>query len=60
MSRKHLLTYVLAVLLSLLAWGGATLVSHGERLATVETQATTLGKWLERVEGKLDRVLATP
>ena len=57
MSRKSILTTILAAVLALAAWGGKTLVSHGERLSKTETQVELMDKWLERVEEKLDRVL---
>ena len=57
MSRKHVVPIVLAAALALMAWGGKTLVSHGERLSKTETQVELMDKWLERVEEKLDRVL---
>ena len=57
MSRKHVLTTILAAVLALAAWGGKTLVSHGERLTRAEAHVEDFRGWLERVERKLDRVL---
>jgi hypothetical protein len=46
-----------AILLALFGWAGTSIIDNGERLSAVEVDHKNLGAWLERLEGKVDKVL---
>ena len=55
--RKWLLALLAAMLVALGGWGGRTLITHGEKIATLEGQQVDVQAWMGRIETKLDRVL---
>ena len=57
MNRRRIIGILTTVALATIAWTTLTIVSHAERLSAVEVQLKALEGWMERVEGKLDRVL---
>jgi len=49
---------LLSLLLIISGWGGAMLTAHAARLAVVESRSSALERALERIEHKVDRLLA--
>ena len=57
---KWALGFLALVLIGLGGWAGKTLVDHGERISSAESQSAGLKEWLGRVEDKLDKALNRP
>ena len=55
--KKWLIGAVTAATLAYSGWTGISLYTNGGRISKVEGQVGEMRGWLERVEGKLDRVL---
>lgn len=55
--RNRIISVLVTIALATSAWGAVTLVDILGRLNRVEADGTTLFKWLERIEQKLDRAL---
>lgn len=54
---SHLAKALVGVGVALLMWAGWAIVSAGERVTAIEARHAIFERWLERVEGKLDRML---
>ena len=54
---KWVIGLLSALSLGLAGWSGRTLITHGERITSVESSHVEFRGWLERVDQKLDRLL---
>lgn len=56
--KTSLLAILVGLTIALMAWVGNSIVSLGQRVSAAEAHQESMGKWLERVERKLDQALA--
>ena len=57
MRRSGIVGILITIALATTAWATLTILSHAERISAVEVSVRDLGAWMERVDGKLDRLL---
>ena len=57
MKRGRIVGTLVTIALATTAWATLTILSHAERISAVEVSVRDLGAWMERVDGKLDRLL---
>ena len=57
MKRGRIVGTLVTIALATTAWATLTILSHAERISAVEVGVLDLGAWMEREDGKLDRIL---
>ena len=57
MKRGRIVGTLVTIAHATTAWATLTILSHAERNSAVEVGVRDLGAWMERVDGKLDRLL---
>ena len=55
MTRK-VLGWAGAIGIALLAWGGGSIVNLLQRVSSVEADQRSLDRWLESIDGRLERI----